>query len=67
MYMVAYKVLRGHQRRDKLIGDFCDSVSYSEHPLFSRDHQALQIMLYYDDLEICNPLGSKAKIHKLGM
>ena len=23
-------------------------------------------MLYYDELETCNPLGSKAKIHKLG-
>ena len=28
---------------------------------------SLQIMLYYDDLEACNPLGSKAKIHKLGI
>lgn len=28
---------------------------------------ALQIFLYYDELEICNPLGSKVKIHKLGM
>ena len=30
------------------------------------DPCALQLTLYYDDLEVCNPLGSKAKIHKLG-
>ena len=23
--------------------------------------------MYFDELEICNPLGSKAKIHKLGL
>ena len=36
------------------------------HPLFSSHRQALQIHFYYDDVEVCNPLGSKAKIHKLG-
>lgn len=29
--------------------------------------QTLKVMLYYDDLEICNPLGSSKKIHKLGL
>ena len=24
-------------------------------------------MLYYDEIEICNPLGAAKKIHKLGM
>ena len=28
---------------------------------------ALQVILYYDDVEICNPLGSRTKKHKLGM
>lgn len=59
--------MRGHQRSDGLIGDFCDAAAYRTHPLFSLYHQALQIMLYYDDLEVCNPIGSRAKIHKLGM
>lgn len=27
---------------------------------------ALQIIFYYDDAEICNPLGSKRLIHKIG-
>ena len=46
--------------------DFCDGKTYKEHPLFSSNPTALQIMLYYDDVEICNPLGSRAKVHKLG-
>lgn len=61
------QVLRGHRRCDGNIGDFCDSSSFSEHPLFGTDSTALQIFLYYDDVEVCNPLGSRAKKHKLGM
>lgn len=34
--------------------------------MFSREPHALQIILYYDELELCNPLGTSAKIHKIG-
>ncbi len=27
----------------------------------------LCLQIYYDDIEVCNPLGAKAKIHKLAM
>ena len=50
-----------------LIEDFCDGSVYSSHPLFSNDSSALQIVAYYDELEICNPLGSHVKQHKLGI
>lgn len=46
--------------------DYCDGQSYKENPLFQEDPTALQIQLYYDELEVCNPLGSYAKKHKLG-
>ena len=59
-------MLRGHRRSDHLIGDFCDGDACKSHPLFSRDPQALQILLVYDDLEVVNPLGSRTKVHKLG-
>ena len=26
-----------------------------------------QIFLYYDELELCNPLGSRRGVHKIGM
>ena len=35
-------------------------------PFNSREKNALQILLYYDEVKICNPLGTKVKCHKLG-
>lgn len=46
--------------------DYCDGTLFSEHPLFSVNECGLQVMLYYDDVEVCNPLGSAATVHKLG-
>lgn len=62
----SWQVLRGHQRQDSLLGDYCDGAYYKSHPLFSKDSSALQVFIYYDDVEVCNPLGSRAKKHKLG-
>ena len=45
--------------------DFCDGAVYKNHPVF-KHHSALQIILYYDDIETANALGSKAG-NKLGM
>lgn len=47
------------------LSDYVDGRSYKNHPLFSIHRDGLQIFFYYDDLEVCNPLGSKKKIHKL--
>ena len=49
-----------------VMSDFCDGEYYRNHNLFSTHRNALQIMMYYDDVEVCNPLGSHTKIHKLG-
>ena len=48
------------------LGDFCDGSLYKSHPLFSLDPYALQIIGYYDDVEVVNPLGSYVEKHKLG-
>ena len=58
------EVRNPHQSNDKL-GDFCDGTAYKVHPLFSNDPQGLQIIGYYDELEIINPLGSYVLKHKL--
>ena len=63
---VLKQVLRGHTRGDGLLSDYCDGSAYGTHPLFSQTFPSLEIMLYYDDVEVCNPLGSRAKTHKLG-
>ena len=49
-----------------MLRDYCDGTEYAKHPLTSLDPQFLQLFLYYDDLEVCNPIGSKRIIHKLG-
>ena len=46
--------------------DINDGLYFRNHPLFSQHRHALQILLYYDDFETANPLGSKKGIHKLG-
>lgn len=56
-----------HVHTTGLIEDFCDGSVFSNHPLFSQDSSTLQIVAYYDELEICNPLGSHTKQHKLGI
>ena len=50
-----------------MIASYFDSPAYRAHPLFKTDPTALQIQLYYDDVEVVNPLGSNTKVHKLGM
>ena len=34
---------------------------FKEHPIFSEDPTALQIIGFYDDVEVTNPLGLKMK------
>ena len=46
--------------------DFRDGSFHREHPVFSSHPQALQVIIYYDDIEVANPLGAKAGNHKLG-
>ena len=52
---------------DGRIEDICDGTNFSRHPVFSHYDNALQIIAYFDELEICNPLGSHIKRHKVGI
>ena len=60
------QIMTGHTSELGTLEDYCDGKAFKSHPLFSSNQQSFQINLYYDDVEVCNPLGSKAKIHKLG-
>lgn len=60
------KVERGHRSLSCIMKDYCDGEAFSSHALFSTHTDALQIFFYFDELEVANPIGSKAKIHKLG-
>ena len=60
------KVLNDHRSPDEKLRDLCDGGLFSTNFLLTASKDSIQIQLYYDDVEVCNPLGSKAKIHKLG-
>ena len=48
--------------------DLCDGEGFHEHPLFPASTlNSLQVLFYYDDVEVCNPLQSSRLKHKLGM
>uniref|UniRef100_A0A1X7U0U5 Uncharacterized protein n=1 Tax=Amphimedon queenslandica TaxID=400682 RepID=A0A1X7U0U5_AMPQE len=55
-----------HQATDGIKRDFCDGEYFKTHPVFSRHENAIQFILYFDEIEVANPLGSKAGNHKLG-
>ena len=58
--------MRSHSRNDGLLADCCGGFSFQEHALYSSQGNALQIFRYFDELEVCNPLGTKVKRHELG-
>ena len=61
------EVLNPHGNSDDdRLGDFCDGSLFKSHPLFSSDPHALQVVAYYDEIEVVNPIGSFIKKHKLG-
>ncbi|KAG7456398.1 hypothetical protein JOB18_008800 [Solea senegalensis] len=53
--------------KDGFSYDIIDGSLFKLHSLFSEKPTALQIILYTDDIEICNPLGSHASVNKLLM
>ena len=55
-----------HRSSDGVMRDICDGMCVKNHTLFQKYPNALQVIIYYDDIEICNPLGSSAGNQKLG-
>ncbi|XP_023278669.1 uncharacterized protein LOC111667250 [Seriola lalandi dorsalis] len=53
--------------RSGYLYDIVDGELMKSHPLFSAWPSALQIIIYSDEIEICNPLGSHASKNKLLM
>ena len=49
-----------------ILRDYCDGYVYKNHPIFKADKKAIQLIAYFDEVELCNPLGSSNKKHKLG-
>ena len=49
-----------------LLQDLCDGELYEKHPVLSCSQNKVQITAYFDEIELCNPLGSHTKVHKIG-
>lgn len=56
---------RNHVCKDDCVKDLCCGEVFKENQLFRSDPLALRLHISADEFEICNPLGSKATIHKL--
>lgn len=54
-------------KKESFLQDYCDGKAFQEHPLFNTEKKALQLIIYYDEIETCNPLGSYTSVHKLGI
>ena len=64
---VRQEVCCSHHSTDGVLRDFCDANFIKSHNLFNTHPDTLQFILFYDDIEVANPLGAKAGIHKLGV
>lgn len=51
---------------DRILRNFRDAESFQNNPFFQKYPQALRLQLYYDDVSVNNPLGSKVFAHKIG-
>ena len=58
---------QSHVRSDGVIEDVCHGSVFQTHPLFSSDPSAVQIIAFFDKLELCNPLGTHVKKYKLAI
>lgn len=61
------EVEHGHLASAGVLRDFCDGEFVRNIPLVEENSETLLLALYFDDLEIANPLGSRRGKHKLGM
>ena len=59
-------MIKPKTRIEDCIADACDGQIFKEHPLFSNNPLAFQLFIYFDEVEVCNPIGHARGIHKLG-
>ena len=48
------------------MADFCDGELHGSHQLYMVDENALQLILYFDEIQLFNNLGSASGKYKLG-
>ncbi|XP_031632648.1 uncharacterized protein LOC116346626, partial [Contarinia nasturtii] len=64
-YLEYNKHGNGHTCKEGDYIDFCCGSVYKSRSIFQKFPNSLQIQIFLDDFEPCNPLGSKATLHKI--
>jgi hypothetical protein len=59
-------ILEHRKSNDDIMRDFHDGLFCRQHRFFS-DPRNIRLLLYVDECEIANPLGSKAGLHKISV
>ena len=62
---VRQSILSERPSLDGTLSSFVDGEHFKTHPFLQKYKHAIRLKLYYDELEIVNPLGSKTSVHKL--
>ena len=55
------------QCKEGVLYDVSDGSCYRNNPFFQAHPNALQLILYHDEVEVCNPLGSHIGKHKIDL
>ncbi|KAK3918074.1 Cannabinoid receptor 1 [Frankliniella fusca] len=64
---VRNRIFKDRVSKDGVLRSFVDGARFRDHPFLLKHKNVVQILLFYDELEIANSLGSKTIIHKLGV
>lgn len=59
------KIFEWQNQESTALEDFRDGTIFKTNELFSKE-LSIPLVLYNDDCEMVNPLGSKTPVHKLG-
>ena len=59
---ICQQVMNSHSQSDDKLGDYCDGEQYKTSALFIEDPCALQIQLFYDEVEVCNPTAAYNRV-----
>ena len=66
--MICMQVTSGlHTSPGELLMDICDGSIVDSNKVLCDDNKALQIIAYYDEFTLTNPLMSRAKKNKIGI
>lgn len=59
------RIFKDYASKDDVLRSCFDGSKFKEHPFLRKHKNVVLILLFYDELEITNSLGSKTIIHKL--